>query len=104
MMITCPYCGPRDLAEFTYQGDASRTRPDPASTDQEAWNAYVYDRLNPMGEHREYWQHSGGCRQHLAVTRNTLTHDILDVVIRQRAELQHAHLRDGTAAEGGDAQ
>ena len=76
MIITCPYCGPRDLSEFSYQGDGNRTRPDPASTDQEAWNAYVYDRLNPAGDHNEIWQHSGGCRAHLAVTRNTLTHRI----------------------------
>ena len=48
----------------------------PASTDQDAWNAYVYDRANPAGEHREFWQHSGGCRKHLVITRNTLTHAI----------------------------
>ena len=46
MLITCPYCGPRDSSEFVYQGDGNRTRPDPASTDQAAWNAYVYDRVN----------------------------------------------------------
>ena len=79
MLITCPYCGPRDVAEFTYQGDGNRQRPDPASTDQEAWNAYVYDRLNPAGDHHEIWQHSGGCRAHLAVTRSTLTHKISSV-------------------------
>ena len=79
MIITCPYCGPRDLSEFAYQGDGNRTRPDPGSTDQEAWNAYVYDRLNPAGEHNEIWQHSGGCRSHLVVTRNTLTHKISTV-------------------------
>jgi sarcosine oxidase subunit delta len=79
MIITCPYCGPRDLSEFAYQGDGNRMRPDPASTDQEAWNAYVYDRLNPAGEHNEIWQHSGGCRAHLSVTRNTLTHKISSV-------------------------
>ena len=66
-------------SEFTYQGDGNRTRPDPASTDQEAWNAYVYDRLNTAGDHHEIWQHSGGCRAHLAVTRNTLTHKISSV-------------------------
>ncbi|WP_425417765.1 sarcosine oxidase subunit delta [Oricola indica] len=76
MIITCPHCGPRDLAEFTYHGDATLSRPEPASTDQEAWNAYVYDRANPAGEHREYWQHAGGCRKFLVVTRNTLTHAI----------------------------
>ncbi|MFZ2102190.1 MAG: sarcosine oxidase subunit delta family protein [Oricola sp.] len=79
MIITCPHCGPRDLAEFSYQGDATRTRPDPASSDQAAWNAYVYDRDNPAGDHREFWQHSGGCRKHLVVTRNTLTHAISDI-------------------------
>lgn len=79
MLINCPYCGPRDVSEFTYQGDDNRVRPDPASTDQSAWNAYVYDRSNPMGDHNEIWQHSGGCRSHLKVTRSTLTHAISSV-------------------------
>lgn len=85
MLITCPYCGPRDVSEFSYQGDGNRTRPDPASTDQEAWNAYVYDRLNPAGEHNEIWQHAGGCRAHLAVTRSTLTHVISSVAFARDA-------------------
>jgi heterotetrameric sarcosine oxidase delta subunit len=79
MIIPCPYCGPRDSSEFVYQGEGGRTRPDQASTDQDAWNAYVYDRLNTAGEHDEIWQHSGGCRSHLAVRRNTLTHKVLSV-------------------------
>jgi sarcosine oxidase subunit delta len=79
MLISCPYCGPRDVSEYTYQGDGNRTRPDPASTDQEAWNRYVYDRLNPAGDHNEIWQHSGGCRAHLLVVRNTLTHTVSSV-------------------------
>lgn len=92
MLITCPYCGPRDVSEFSYQGDANRRRPDPASTDQAAWNAYVYDRVNTAGDHKEYWQHSAGCRVHLAVTRNTFTHQISsvaiarDVVLAERKE------------------
>ncbi|MBX3597335.1 MAG: sarcosine oxidase subunit delta [Rhizobiaceae bacterium] len=76
MLISCPHCGPRDVSEFTYQGDGNRVRPDHASTDIGAWNAYVYDRVNIAGEHNEIWQHSGGCRMHLSVTRNTLTHKI----------------------------
>jgi len=79
MLITCPYCGPRDVSEFTYQGDANRARPDLTSTDQIAWNTYVYDRLNIAGDHREYWQHSGGCRSHLIVQRSTMTHRIESV-------------------------
>jgi methylglutamate dehydrogenase subunit B len=76
MIITCPYCGPRDVVEYTYQGDATVTRPDPASTDQDAWNRYVYDRANPAGKHSEVWQHSGGCRAHLVVERDTVTHAV----------------------------
>ena len=79
MLITCPYCGPRDSSEYTYQGDANRERPELGSTDQAAWNAYVYDRVNTAGDHDEYWQHSGGCRAHLKLTRSTLTHVISSV-------------------------
>ncbi|TIN59292.1 MAG: sarcosine oxidase subunit delta, partial [Mesorhizobium sp.] len=31
------------------------------------------------GDHNEIWQHSGGCRAHLRVVRNTLTHEISSV-------------------------
>jgi heterotetrameric sarcosine oxidase delta subunit len=79
MLIACPYCGPRDVVEFTYQGDATRTRPDPASIDSAAWHDYVYQRANPAGSHREHWQHSGGCRAHMIVARDTLTHAIASV-------------------------
>jgi len=85
MIITCPYCGPRDSSEFVYQGEGGRTRPDPAATDQAAWNAYVYDRVNTAGEHQEIWQHSGGCRSHLMLVRNTLTHAISSVVVARDA-------------------
>jgi methylglutamate dehydrogenase subunit B len=86
MLITCPYCGPRDLSEFSYQGDGSRMRPDPASTDQAEWNAYVYDRINVAGDHNEIWQHAGGCRAHLSVTRNTLTHKVVSVAFARDAQ------------------
>ncbi len=79
MLITCPYCGPRDVSEYTYQGDGTRPRPDAASGDGGAWNEYVYDRANPAGEHSEIWQHSGGCRAHLAVMRSTTTHKVASV-------------------------
>lgn len=81
MIINCPFCGPRDISEFTYFGDADNlaARPDQASTDQDAWNAYVYDRTNRAGEHAEIWQHSGGCRKFLRVVRNTVTHEIVSV-------------------------
>ena len=79
MRITCPVCGTRDLPEFTYEGDASVVRPAHGASTPEDWLAYIFDRENPRGPHREYWQHTGGCRAWLAVTRNTLTHEVLRV-------------------------
>ena len=99
MLISCPYCGARDVSEFTYQGDANRTRPDPASTDQAAWNEYVYDRLNTAGDHREFWQHSGGCRAHLVIVRSTLTHRIESVAFaREPAAPAPPRRRKGATA------
>ena len=81
MLIACPHCGPRDLAEFTYQREADTVRPDQASTDLSAWNTYVYARRNEAGRHREHWQHVGGCRSHLVIERDTLTHEITSVTM-----------------------
>jgi sarcosine oxidase subunit delta len=78
--ISCPYCGPRGNDEFTYLGDATVRRPDPAKPDAaQAFHDYVYLRDNPSGNHLELWYHGGGCRAWLVVTRNTRTHEISDV-------------------------
>jgi sarcosine oxidase subunit delta len=82
MRIPCPYCGSRDTAEFNYFGDATLSRPDPRgdhAADEAAMFAYLYLRDNPAGHHREFWYHGNGCRSWLVVTRNTISHDILDV-------------------------
>lgn len=77
MRITCPWCGPRPLSEFTYGGDASKIRPlRPEKANQQVWSDYVYLRNNPAGRHKEYWHHSGGCRSWLVVTRDTTNHKI----------------------------
>ena len=39
--------------------------------------AYVFDRKNPAGLHRELWLHTGGCRSIVMVTRNTVTHEVV---------------------------
>ena len=79
MLIPCPHCGLRTHEEFTYLGDATLVRPDPAAVaDAEAaFNEYVYIRDNPAGPHEELWLHSAGCRQWFVVSRDTRTHEIL---------------------------
>ena len=80
MRIHCPYCGPRGNEEFTYLGDATVRRPDPAAADAaKTFYDYVYLRDNPSGIHRELWYHGTGCRRWLVVTRNTRTHVVSDV-------------------------
>ena len=75
MRIVCPFCGERELGEFSYLGDAKPVRP-AADAGEEAVYDYVYLRDNVAGVMSENWYHGGGCRSWLKVTRNTLTHEI----------------------------
>ena len=86
MRIPCPFCGERDVSEFTYLGDANAARPDPGSLDAAAkFLDAVYLRDNPAGEHDELWYHGSGCRTWLRVRRNTLTHQILGAGFARKA-------------------
>jgi sarcosine oxidase subunit delta len=81
MRIPCPFCGDRDLTEFTYLGDATAARPDPEAPDAaERFYEAVYLRDNPAGPLDELWYHGAGCRTWLRVTRNTQTHEVLGAV------------------------
>jgi sarcosine oxidase subunit delta len=75
MRIPCPFCGPRDSAEFSTVGSAPPPRP-AADAPFEAWHAYLHLRDNPAGLHEELWQHVQGCRQWLRVMRDTRTHAV----------------------------
>ncbi len=78
--IDCPYCGERGSEEFSYLGDASPVRPDPANAQAaEKFAEYVYLRDNPRGPLRELWYHTAGCHHWLMVTRDTMTHEITRV-------------------------
>ena len=77
MRLTCPWCGERDVEEFTFGGDAAARRPEMDDDDPEAWTAYLYDRDNPRGRHLEYWHHERGCRSWLLVERDTQSHRVL---------------------------
>lgn len=79
MILTCPWCGPRNVEEFSFGGDASVKRPhfdDPSLT---RWQVATFERDNPRGPHREFWHHEAGCRQWLVAERNTATHEMISV-------------------------
>jgi sarcosine oxidase subunit delta len=78
--IPCPYCGERGNEEFSYLGDASPRRPDPAAADAaQQFADYVYLRDNPRGLLHELWYHAAGCHSWLVVTRDTMSHAITSV-------------------------
>ncbi len=79
MRIPCPLCGMRDLREFSVRGVAL---PEPEGAAwSAAWDDYLHNRDNPAGESREFWYHGQGCGAWLVVTRDTVTHEIADVVL-----------------------
>ena len=98
MRISCPYCGERGLDEFSYLGDASVTRPDPASADAgDAFFAYAYERRNVAGLMQELWYHASGCHAWLVVSRDTRTHEIFDVKAAQEVALARLKASAGNA-------
>ncbi len=76
LLLSCPYCGPRDHSEFRYGGDASKTRPAHGAADPKVWHDHVFLFDNPKGAHKEYWQHVLGCRRWMIVERDTLSQAI----------------------------
>lgn len=84
MRISCPYCGNRPIGEFVQLGAADPVRP-PPDAGIEAFVSYVYLRENPAGAHREFFQHVGGCRAIMIVSRDTRTHEIQNVAAQRQA-------------------
>jgi heterotetrameric sarcosine oxidase delta subunit len=80
LLISCPWCGPRDEAEYHYGGQAHVPYPaDPVMLSDEEWARYLFLRDNPRGPFAERWCHSAGCRRWFNVLRDTSTDRILVV-------------------------
>lgn len=75
LVIPCPWCGPRDEAEFVGGGEAQLVRPAADCSDAD-WVAYLFLRDNPRGPTVERWRHSYGCGQWFEVRRDTVSHAI----------------------------
>lgn len=78
LQITCPHCGVRDEAEYTFGGPAHVLRPAPGVSDAQ-WADYLFGRDNPKGPSSERWCHTFGCSRWFNVVRDTVTHEILAV-------------------------
>lgn len=82
LLITCPWCGPRDEIEFACGGEAHIALPANADALSDAqWADYLFMRTNPKGRYRERWVHTYGCRRWFNVIRDT-TSERIDAVYR----------------------
>ena len=80
LMITCPFCGPRDETEFACGGEAHIARPLAENKISDADFAdYLFMRDNPKGMFLERWRHSAGCRRWFNLARDTVSHEIIEV-------------------------
>ncbi|MGW0966654.1 sarcosine oxidase subunit delta family protein [Streptomyces sp. NPDC002516] len=80
LLIPCPWCGPRDEAEFHYGGQAHVPYPeDPSALTDQEWARYLFFRDNPRGPFAERWSHAAGCRRWFNAVRDTATNEILAV-------------------------
>jgi sarcosine oxidase subunit delta len=75
ILISCPYCGPRNSNEFTYFGELE-ARPAVGGVSEAQWRDYLYAEKNPAGLTTEKWQHSAGCGKFFVVERHTVTNEV----------------------------
>lgn len=80
LVIVCPFCGPRNNDEFTYQGEM-KARPNVNETDPTEWRSYLYTKSNTSGWVRERWFHVSGCRRYLMIERHNVTNEIRNVSV-----------------------
>ena len=74
-LLACPRCGPRDVYEFRFGGEA-QIRPAPDAPDT-TWSAYRYLRANVAGAETEWWFHRQGCRRWFQAERDTRENRVL---------------------------
>jgi heterotetrameric sarcosine oxidase delta subunit len=66
-LLTCPNCGPRDVAEFRYAGQIVNA----PATDAAPQGS------NLPGPQHERWYHRFGCRRWLVAQRDVRTNEVL---------------------------
>ncbi len=72
-VLSCPFCGVRELSEFEFHKTLPNAGDDPLSA--------TYFRINRVDDSQEYWQHVRGCRAWLQVRRNPSTGQVLEMIL-----------------------
>lgn len=81
LMLICPNCGPRNVAEFRFGGETNPRPNDPNAVSDAEWNDYLYMRQNKMGVETEWWYHRAGCGLWFLAERNTATNEVLETYV-----------------------
>lgn len=75
MLLNCPNCGPRNVAEFRSRGEYVERPLDPSDSAQDReWVDYLYFRENRLGVQKEWWYHRAGCGLWFLAERHTKSH------------------------------
>jgi sarcosine oxidase subunit delta len=82
-LLNCPNCGRRNVGEFRFGGELT-SRPAPDAS-QSQWSHYFYDRRNLAGVQEEWWYHRFGCRRWFMALRDTLTNEVQETSLPERA-------------------
>ena len=73
MLVTCPTCGPREVAELRCAGEVTRRPTSPPSVRE--LNEYIYFRDNTAGRQREWW-FCRACEDWFLAERDTVTNTV----------------------------
>lgn len=73
----CPFCGLRDEREFSFAGEAGKSRPDTTADVSDAvWTDYLNTQRNEKGRAKEIWCHLP-CQEYFLMDRDTVTMKVL---------------------------
>ena len=72
VLLECPNCGERNVAEFRFGGEYRVPPQNPAEPGaNEAWADYLYMVDNKLGVQTEWWYHRAGCGLWFLAERHT---------------------------------
>jgi sarcosine oxidase subunit delta len=78
LLLTCPNCGERNVAEFRYAGEAKQRPANPTDpANDTAWANYLHFKNNSLGVQTEWWYHRAGCGGWFLAQRHTKTQQII---------------------------
>ncbi len=79
ILLECPNCGRRSVAEYRYGGEYNPRPSNALETTDVEWADYVYMRDNKWGVQKEWWYHRSGCGLWFLAERHTYSNEVKKV-------------------------